>query len=121
MAHIRLNEEQWNSLSDDQQSEIIQIMRDTGLLRDRDEIIPDPDAPSVSMLRLPEVSAGRIKEVLCKTACTAAEAAAITACAHLIEPLAVAACIAAAHALGEECRRRCAEEPAVAPSESPSY
>ena len=47
------------------------------------------------------------KDPLCSAACGIAEAGAAAACVYLGNPIAVAVCIAAAHAAGDFCRSKC--------------
>ena len=107
MAHIRLNEERWNSLSDEQQSEIIRIMRESGLMREEDEIIPDPDTPFVSEPPEPKVSAGIDP---CIRVCIELEASLRHGCRIYDDILMRAACMDAAYQLGRECRNGCKDQ-----------
>ena len=101
MAHIRVREEEWSSLSDERQSEIIKIMRDTGLMREGDEIIPDPDAPSANTLRSPEGAAENVDP--CIRECNRQQIIAEGYC------YGDATCIALMRAAGDACRRACRE------------
>ena len=93
---IKVNDQEWNDISKDEQQRITDII--TGYFKDARIV---PDAATLKTAVAPQGNP------FCKIGCDAAEAAAATACTNLTNPIAVAACIAAAHAAGDECRNRC--------------
>lgn len=103
----------WSALTREEQAEITDILRATGLLGDGDELISSPEESAADVagieelkLRLPRI---RIPvpglRDLCRAACNAAAALASTACTG--SAVAVAACLVAVEAGRQECRRRC--------------
>lgn len=106
MAHIRLNAEQWSSLSDEEQSEMIKILKDTGLMREGDEIVPDANAPSAGTPRSSEASAASIDP--CIKDCNRMQADALARCSTW--PAETRGfCIAFAKEAGDICRSACKE------------
>ena len=103
MANINVNAAEWNSLTGEQQNQIMGILRRTDLLKEGDRIIADANSPRVGMLAEGAVQPAGF---WCKLACNAAEAAAVAACGLLSGP-AAGICIAAAHTAGELCRSKC--------------
>lgn len=100
MAEIRINAEQWNAVSADDQNRIIGMLRDIGALRGDDRIVGDPSIDPF------EEDAELFPEI-CKIACEAIAAAAKAAClANTTGPVLVA-CLAAAELAHEECLKRC--------------
>ncbi|NJK53644.1 MAG: hypothetical protein HC936_14090 [Leptolyngbyaceae cyanobacterium SU_3_3] len=98
MANIRINANQWNSLSEDGKHQIIQIYRNTGLLKGDDNVVPDSGVPLVENIEFP------IPPKVCRIACDATATAA--ACAVLAPEL-IAACIAGAEIARQACRDAC--------------
>lgn len=81
--------ENWNSKSDIEKEIFIEIMKSEGEFKEGDVIADGTPLEK------------GLGTKLCKIACSAAQAAAITACSGN------AVCIAAAVAAGEACRREC--------------
>jgi hypothetical protein len=100
MANIRINANQWNSLSEDGKHQIIQIYRNTGLLKGDDNVVPDSGVSRVDNIGFP------IPPSVCRIACDVTATAAAAACAVLAPEL-VAACIAGAEIAREACRDAC--------------
>ena len=103
MANIKINQAEWNALNAEQQTQIVGILRRTGLLTEKDNVVPDGTTPKAGILAEGVVQP---EGFWCKLGCNAAEAAAVAACGLLSGP-AAAVCIAAAHAGGEFCRSKC--------------
>jgi hypothetical protein len=101
MADLRINADEWNSVTPPQRDRIKQILVDCKLLDTTDQIISDPNAPKMDQL-VPTLSTS-----ICKAACTAAQSIAVAACQMLPTPIEVAACTAAALAADEFCRSKC--------------
>lgn len=98
---LKVNKDEWEGLPANERKQIEAII--SGHFKGT-RIVVDPSAPRFSPAGTGAITSGN---VLCKVACTAAEAAAVAACALLVNPIAVAACIAAAHVAGDECRKQC--------------
>ena len=58
MADIKLNAEDWEGLSEDEQAQVINALKQAGILIGEDTIIPDPQTPS----RLTEEQRQEMKE-----------------------------------------------------------
>lgn len=104
MPDIRVNGEQWKSLSEQQQAQITKIMKDTGLLQEDEFIEPDSGVSPVNVSAFPFPSPGK---KVCQIACDVAQTAAIAACSTVSGSVATAICIVAAQIAGDECRDRC--------------
>lgn len=48
MAPIKVNADEWNSLTAEDRAKITEIMRENELLEEDEEITPDPDTPPSS-------------------------------------------------------------------------
>ena len=46
MADIKLNAEDWERLTEDEQAQVINALKQAGILTGEDTIIPDPQTPS---------------------------------------------------------------------------
>ena len=113
MDNITLNQYEWNGLSQDVRNQITDILEQTGLLREGQEIVTTFDAPTfadLAGLQIPGLSHN-----VCMTLCDVAQAAAHVACALLPDPVSIAACNAVAIAAGNICRRTCKPAPASLP------
>jgi len=95
---IKVNEAEWNALNKTEQQKIKDIV--SGHFKGAN-IVPDTATPASG------VNTKGLLTGPCKIACGIAEAAAVTVCAGLQNPIAVVACMAAAQAAGDECRRHC--------------
>jgi hypothetical protein len=105
MPDIRVNGEQWRSLSEQQQAQITKIMKDTGLLQEDEFIEPDPGASPVNISAFPIPNPGK---KICQISCDVAQTAAVAACSTIPGgAIAIALCVAAAQIAGDECRDRC--------------
>ncbi len=96
---FKVNQDEWNGLSASERERIEAIIG--GYFKGA-KIVADPSAP-----RLRPAGAAPAGNFFCEAGCTALEAAAVAACALIPNPIAVAACVAVAHAAGEECRKKC--------------
>ncbi|HEY4302857.1 MAG TPA: hypothetical protein VGM82_00210 [Gemmatimonadaceae bacterium] len=101
MASLKVNAQQWNSLSDDERTTIKSILADTGLAAHGD-ITPDASA-TLDSVDGPEST----ESIFCTIACNVAEAAAVAACTAATGGVALTICLAAAHAAGDLCRSKC--------------
>ena len=95
---FKVNEKQWNALSADERSKIVEILKSNRLMTEGDKIV---GAPGVSE----EAGMWNPKKDLCKAACDVAAAAAAAACSG--STVAIAACVAAVNAAREYCKSRC--------------
>lgn len=98
---LKVNAAEWNGLSPDERARIESIIG--GFFKGA-TITLDPAAPRSAQPAGAHVAGWN---PFCKAACDIAEGAAIAACASLVNPIAIAACIAAAHAAGDACRNSC--------------
>ena len=97
---IKVNDSEWNGLGRDEQERVESII--SGFFKEA-RIVPDAaTAPSGVQAR-----ALKLKNPFCKPACDVLEASASAACLTLSNPIAIAACLAAAKAAGDYCRSRC--------------
>lgn len=97
---IKVNDVEWSELAAAERQKIEEIV--SGYFKGA-SIVPDAATPVSDVL--PEGLRGG--NPFCEAACNVAEAAAVAACAALTNPIAIAACVAAAHAAGDYCRREC--------------
>ena len=63
--------------------------------------------PDAATAKTAQPRAAALSNPFCTTACNIAEEAAKVACLALGNPIAIAACVALAHAAGDECRKHC--------------
>jgi hypothetical protein len=92
---------QWDALSADDKRKVTDLLSATGVLKPGTNLVADAQDANLSIGDF-----NPIKEI-CKAACSAAEGAAVAACASAGAPPVVAICIVAAHAAGEACRNGC--------------
>ncbi|MBD2566031.1 MULTISPECIES: alpha/beta fold hydrolase [Nostoc] len=78
MTNINVNAEQCNSLSLNEQQQIINILKKTTLLKEKDSIVLEAGAPSAEV-----VSVISTESIFCEIACRTGQAAAIAACASI--------------------------------------
>lgn len=97
---IKVNDAEWAALGKDEQKRIEEVVK--GFFKDA-TIVPDAATPASGV----QPHAGVLTNPFCKAACDMAQAAATAACAGLANPIAIAACVAAVTAAGDECRRGC--------------
>jgi len=106
MADIKVNMQQWNSVSIADQEIIIKGLRESGALKIGDNIVADPavqpfDENAHFVLKWNPF------EDLCKMACDTAAAAAFTWCSANTAGAATVVCMAAAEAARNACRDNC--------------
>jgi len=106
MAEIKINENQWNAVSADEQRKIIDGLRSTGALQPDDVIVGDPSVPEITEETVFAPMWNPLKD-LCKAGCDIAAAAALAWCTANTAGVGLAACIAAAELARAECKRRC--------------
>ena|ERR1700722_8318925 len=97
MADVKLNDKQWNSLSDAEKKKITEMMRQLKIIEKNDSFVSDSATHATTAV---------LTNPFCTAACDVAEGAAVAACAVFTGP-AFAVCVAAAHAAGDLCRSRC--------------
>lgn len=106
MTDILVNNQQWDSLSKDEQKEIVKGLRSTGAIKIGDRIVGDPNVPPFDKNTQLEPMWNPIED-LCKAACDVAAASGAAWCTANTAGVALAACLAAAEAARRECRNRC--------------
>jgi len=106
MANIIVNENQWNSITEDEQRKIIDGLRENGALQSKDNIVANPSAPEITSDTEFEPMWNPIKDI-CKAICDTTAAAGVAWCTANTAGLGLAACIAVAEGARQECRKRC--------------
>lgn len=102
---VNVNKAEWDGLPADERAKIQSIIgshfHDTKIVGDPNL---KPSAETLSELKSQPFNAAN---PICTAACGVAEAAAVAACSTITGGIAVAVCVAAAHAAGDICRSRC--------------
>ena len=106
MAEIKINEDQWNAVSDDEKVKILDGLRSTGALSDDDVIVGDPNVSELTADTVLEPMWNPLKDI-CKAVCDVAAGAALAWCTANTAGVGFAACVAAAEVARGECKRRC--------------
>jgi hypothetical protein len=106
MADILVNKRQWEALSKDQQTKIVEGLKSTKAIQAGDSIVGDAGTPEFDENTQMEPMWNPIKDI-CKAACDAAAASGAAWCSANTVGVALAACIAAAEAGRRKCRDRC--------------
>lgn len=106
MADVKINAQQWNSVSKEEQQRIENALRETGALKAGDRIVGAEDVPPFTADTELAPMWNPIKDV-CKVACDSAAAAAVAWCTANTAGVGLAACVAAAEAARQVCRDRC--------------
>lgn len=106
MADLKINKQQWDALSSEDQKAITDGLRSTGGLKIGDRIVGDPNVPLFDENTKLEPLWNPIQD-LCKAACDAAAVSAVAWCTANTAGIGLAACLAAAEAARQECRNRC--------------
>jgi hypothetical protein len=104
MPNARVNEQEWKDLSAQDKTKIQSIIRahfPGTTVAGHKGAKPSADALSQITLQF------NFKDPYCSAACGVAEAGAVAACSLLGNPIAIAVCVAAAHAAGDICRSKC--------------
>jgi hypothetical protein len=100
----KVNDTEWSGLSQDVQEKIQAIIRahfhGTNVVGDTSALL------SADAIRTKTLSFN-FTNPICSAGCGVAEAAAVAACSALSGGVAIAVCVAAAHAAGDYCRSRC--------------
>jgi hypothetical protein len=94
---VKVSATQWNGLSKEDREKVHAIISNT-FAKERVEIVPDPHVVAAEDIL-------GIGKTVCQVACSAAEAAAVAACAGTGPAAPV--CIAAAHVAADACRNSC--------------
>ena len=106
---IRVNQQQWEAISAEQQNEIVSGLRAAGALSAQDEIVPDSNTP-VSVPAAPDdAGAGASAQSACETACNAAAAAGRVFCARIPFWPAKVVCLAVVEGARHLCLSKCDE------------
>ncbi len=106
MADIKVNKQQWDALSQEEQEAIIDGLRSTGGLKIGDRVVGDPNEPPFDENTQLEPLWNPIKDV-CKALCDSAAAAAFAWCSANTAGVGLVACLAVAESARQECRKRC--------------
>jgi hypothetical protein len=102
---IKLNKDEWENVSAEDRKKIEQII--SSHFKDT-KVVADMNAgTSKDLLAKRQLQAFNFTNPFCSAACGVAEAAAVAACSALSGGVAIAVCVAAAHAAGDYCRSRC--------------
>lgn len=87
MAVIKINADIWDDSSEEERTEILEILRESGLIKDGDELEGDPDTPalfaddeSADGDFTHDFEVGELNLSPCKSACKAARDAARASC-----------------------------------------
>lgn len=101
---VNVNKSEWDSLSTADRDTIEKIIAS----HFKDKVVPEASAPKAQdFLAQRQLQIFNFKNPICTAACGVAEAAAVAACSAITGGVAVAVCVAAAHAAGDYCRSRC--------------
>jgi hypothetical protein len=98
---IKVKSSEWDQLDDSTKRKISDVISGTF---HGSKIVADPSGASLASPRHAIAPGGN---PFCELACNVAENTAKVACVGLGNPIAIAACIAAAEAAGRACRDRC--------------
>ena len=100
---VKVNKGEWDGVSAEDRKKIEQIVSShfKGT-----SVVPDTSAPT-SQAFLTSRKMQTTDFNICTAACGVAEAGAVAACALLTGGVAIAVCVAAAHAAGDWCRSQC--------------
>ncbi|QWG70251.1 hypothetical protein EXW32_28125 (plasmid) [Bacillus mycoides] len=108
MAKIKISEETWSQVHEDEKKKIHNILIEAGSIDKGDEIVGDTVIPAHKEDEDIMTISWNIKKLhppkdICKAACNVAAAA----CTAGTEGIGLAACLAAANAAKDLCRDRC--------------
>ncbi len=107
MADIKINKQQWDALSQEDQKAISEGLRSCGSLKIGDRIIGDSSIePIDENTHFGVLDWNPIKDA-CKALCDGAAASAAAWCTVNTGGPGLAVCLAAAAAARQECRKRC--------------
>lgn len=106
MAEIKVNKDQWEAITADEQAAIFDGLRKTGAIKIGDRIVVDPVAPPFTENTEMEPMWNPLKD-LCKAACDVAAATGAAWCTANTAGLGLVACLAASEAARQVCRDRC--------------
>jgi hypothetical protein len=103
---IKINAEVWSPLSAEEKSKVTEILQNTSLIKEGDEIVGDDSVPVTAQGFLDKLNPGK---KFCKISCdvAASAAAAAAACTAGTSGVALAACLAAAEVARQACRDAC--------------
>jgi hypothetical protein len=106
MADVKINQQQWDALSQAERETITKGLRGTGALKIGDSIVGDPSVPQFDENTQLEPMWNPLKGV-CKAACDVAAATGAAWCTANTLGVGLVACLAAAEAARQLCRDRC--------------
>ncbi|PSB04604.1 hypothetical protein [Merismopedia glauca] len=101
---IKINADVWSPLSAEEKSKVTEILKNTSLIEEGDEIVGDASVAVQAQGFLDNLNPGK---KFCKIACDVAASAAAAACTAGTSGVALAACLAAAEVAREACRDAC--------------
>ena len=109
MAEIRINADQWNSVSGEEQRRIVDELREVGCLGADDQIIPDPDVQPItadSTMEFSNPEKANKDAANCRAACDGVASVGMRACAAKPFP-ANLLCMAIVYATKKLCYELC--------------
>jgi hypothetical protein len=107
MADIKVNKQQWDALSEQEQNAITDGLRSKGSLRDDDRIVGDPDVAAFDeKSQLGPMWWNPIGDI-CRAGCDTVAAGAAAWCTANTAGAGLLVCLAAAEAARQECRSHC--------------
>lgn len=107
MAKIKISEETWSQVHEDEKKKIHNILIEAGSIDKGDEIVGDTVIPAHKEDEDIMTISWNPKRDFCKSKCNVLAAAAAAACTAGTEGIGLAACLAAADAAKDLCRDRC--------------
>lgn len=105
-ADIRLNADQWNTVSPAEQQRIEMGLKQTGALRPEDKIVADATMPAFTEETEVVLKWNPLKDI-CKIACNVTASAGIAWCTANTGGVGLAACMALVEAAREGCYKVC--------------
>ncbi|ABM03214.1 hypothetical protein Ping_1396 [Psychromonas ingrahamii 37] len=106
MTDIKVNKEQWDAVSADEQQRITEGLIGTGVMQEGDRIIGSDSEPKFDKNTLMEKGWNPLKDI-CKAGCDVAAGAALGWCTANTVGVGLVACIAAAEVARRECKKHC--------------
>jgi hypothetical protein len=101
---IKINADVWSPLSAKEKSKVTEILKNTSLIEEEDEIVGDNSVPVAAQGFLDNFKPSK---QICKIGCETAATAAAAACTAGTSGIGLAACLAAAAAAREVCLDQC--------------
>ncbi|MEH6847837.1 MULTISPECIES: hypothetical protein [Bacillus cereus group] len=107
MAKIKISEETWSQVHEDEKKKIHNILIEAGSIDKEDKIVGDTAIPAHKEDEDIMTISWNLKKDLCKATCDVIAATAAAACTAGTEGFGLVACLAAADAAKDLCRDRC--------------